>query len=149
MDQPAPKAPSGQTARIITGLALGLGALLVILFSPLWLLTLIVAVIAGLGMKEYLALVLPGPWRLEAFAGLAAAVLVPLACLAGPLAAAGALGLGPGLVGRGRLWGGRRTGGNAGAGSCACFSGSFTWAAFSRAFCWRPNCPRAAGCSSF
>jgi phosphatidate cytidylyltransferase len=91
-EQPLAK-PAGQKVRIATGLGLGLGALLVVLFSPYWLLTLIVMAIAILGMKEYLALMLAGSSRLEAFTGLMVAALLPLSALAGPLAVAAALGL--------------------------------------------------------
>lgn len=79
--------------RAAIGVPLLLGALALVLLAPLWLLGLIVALAAGLGMWEYGRLAAPGPLNLEALAGMALAALIPLAALLGPAAALAALGL--------------------------------------------------------
>ncbi len=80
--------------RAATGLPLAVGALLLILFAPLWVLGLLVAGAAGLGMYEYSRMALPGPWSVASLAGVALAGLGALAGLAGGGAALAALLLG-------------------------------------------------------
>ncbi|MCB2225197.1 MAG: phosphatidate cytidylyltransferase [Desulfarculaceae bacterium] len=95
MDQPTRRRPMSSLAlRAATGLPLAGAALALILLLPLWVLGLIIAGLAGLGMYEYTRMVLPGPWRLPALAGVALAGLVSLAGLGGGGAAIGALVLG-------------------------------------------------------
>ena len=92
MDQPSRRRPMSSLAiRAATGLPLAVGALLLILWLPLWLLALAIAGLAGLGMYEYSRMVLPGPWRLTALVGVALAGLSALAGLGGGTAALGAL----------------------------------------------------------
>ncbi|MCA1989542.1 MAG: phosphatidate cytidylyltransferase [Desulfarculus sp.] len=84
----------GLGLRVITGLGLAVAALLLVLFAPAWLLALLVAGLAGLGMREYLRLSCPelvGPrgWLLWLLAA-----AIPTAGLLGAGALAGALLLG-------------------------------------------------------
>lgn len=85
--------------RAATGVPLAAGVLLLILFAPLWVLGLLIAGAAGLGMYEYSRMVLPGPWGAPALAGVALAGLSALAGLAGGGAALAALLLGLAALG--------------------------------------------------
>lgn len=77
--------------RAATGLPLAAGVLLLILFAPLWVLGLLIAGVACLGMYEYTRMALPGSWNAPAIAGVALAGLTALAGLAGGGAALAAL----------------------------------------------------------
>ncbi|MCF8041010.1 MAG: phosphatidate cytidylyltransferase [Desulfarculaceae bacterium] len=77
--------------RAATGLPLAAGVLLIILFAPLWVLGLLIAGVACLGMYEYTRMVLPGSWNVPAIAGVALTGLTALAALAGGTAALAAL----------------------------------------------------------
>ncbi|MCB2193358.1 MAG: phosphatidate cytidylyltransferase [Deltaproteobacteria bacterium] len=79
------------TVRAATGLPLAAGVLLLILFAPSWVLGLLIAGAACLGMYEYTRMVLPGSWNTAAIAGVALAGLTALAGLAGGGAALAAL----------------------------------------------------------
>ena len=79
------------TVRAATGLPLAVGVLLLILFAPLWVLGLLIAGVACLGMYEYTRMALPGSWNAPAIAGVALAGLTALAGLAGGTAALAAL----------------------------------------------------------
>ncbi len=84
---------SGLPLRVATGLALAAGAALLILLAPLWLLALVAAAAAGVGMWEYLRMVQHGPWSWDAWACLAVAAGLPFCPLAGAGAVAAGLGL--------------------------------------------------------
>jgi phosphatidate cytidylyltransferase len=77
--------------RAATGLPLAAGVLLLILFAPLWVLGLLIAGAACLGMYEYSRMVLPGSWGAAGVAGVALAGFSALAGLAGGAAALAAL----------------------------------------------------------
>jgi len=85
--------------RAATGVPLAAGVLLLILFVPLWVLGLLIAGVAGLGMYEYSRMVAPGPWGAPALAGVILAGLTALAGLAGGGAALAALMLGLAALG--------------------------------------------------
>ncbi|MFH1058051.1 MAG: phosphatidate cytidylyltransferase [Pseudomonadota bacterium] len=84
----------GLGLRVATGLGLALAAVLVVLLAPLAALTVAVAAIAGLCMREYLRLTLPELTGAPHALGLALAAAIPLASLAGGAGLAAALGLG-------------------------------------------------------
>lgn len=85
---------SGLPLRVVTGLALAALAVVVVLLTPLWVLTVVAAILACLGMWEYLRMVEPGAWSWDGWACVAAALGLPFAALAGPAAACASLGLG-------------------------------------------------------
>lgn len=84
---------SGLPLRVATGLALAALAVLLVLLTPQWLLTTVAAVVACLGMWEYLRMTEPGEWSWDAWACLAIALGLPFTALAGPAAAAAGMGL--------------------------------------------------------
>lgn len=93
-EAPGRRVMQGLGSRVVTGLGLGLGAVVLVLWAPLWALGLVVAGLAVLGMREYLRLALPGASFWEKTSALALAGAVPLAALLGGAGVAGALGLG-------------------------------------------------------
>ncbi len=88
------RAFSGLHLRVATGLALAALAVVVVLLTPLWLLTIVAAAVASLAMWEYLRMIEPGVWSWDAWACVAVALGLPFAVLAGPAAACASLGLG-------------------------------------------------------
>lgn len=88
------RAFSGLSLRVATGLALAALAVVLVLLAPLWLLTVVAAAVACLGMWEYLRMIEPGVWSWDAWACVAAALGLPFTALAGPAAACAGLGLG-------------------------------------------------------
>ncbi|MBI5523996.1 MAG: phosphatidate cytidylyltransferase [Desulfarculus sp.] len=93
-EAPGRRVMQGLGPRVVTGLGLALGAVALVLAAPLFVLGLVVAGLAVLGMREYLRLALPGASLWEKAAALALAAALPLAALLGGHATAGALGLG-------------------------------------------------------
>lgn len=93
-ESPGRRVMQGLGSRVVTGLGLGLAALGLVLWAPLWVLGLVVAGLALLSMREYLRLALPGASGWEKAAALAMAAALPLAALLGGAGVAGALGLG-------------------------------------------------------
>jgi phosphatidate cytidylyltransferase len=85
---------SGLPLRVATGLALAALAVVLVLLAPLWLLTMVAASLACLGMWEYQRMIEPGVWSWDAWACVATALVLPFAALAGPAAACASLGLG-------------------------------------------------------
>lgn len=83
MSQPQAKAPGGLMARVVTGLTLAVAAALLVLFAPLWLLDVVIAALAGLGMYEYSRMNLSG---LPVILGMGLAAALPLLTLLGPVA---------------------------------------------------------------
>lgn len=83
---------SSLTIRMASGLPLAVAVVLVIALAPLWSLSIVLALVAGLAMYEYSRMTLPGPWDVQAILGLALAGAMPL------LALAGGAGLAAGLV---------------------------------------------------
>lgn len=84
----------GLGLRVVTGVSLAVAVPLLVLLAPAWLLALLVAALAGLGMREYLRLTCPelaGPrgWLLWLLAA-----AIPTTALLGAGALAGALLLG-------------------------------------------------------
>ncbi len=84
---------SGLPLRVATGLTLAALAVVLVLLTPLWLLTTVAAVLACLGMWEYMRMIEPGTWSWDAWACVAAALGLPFTALAGPAAACASLGL--------------------------------------------------------
>mgnify|MGYP000200478062 CR=1 FL=1 len=66
------RAFSGLPLRVATGLALAALAVVLVLLTPLWLLTLVAAALAALGMWEYLRMTQPDAWSWDAWACVAA-----------------------------------------------------------------------------
>jgi phosphatidate cytidylyltransferase len=87
------RAFSGLSLRVATGLALAALAVVLVLFTPLWLLTTVAAALACLGMWEYMRMIETSEWSWDAWACLAAALLLPFTALAGPAAAAASMGV--------------------------------------------------------
>ncbi len=105
MSRPAAPQPTarksrfaGLGVRVVTGLALAVGGVLLVLLAPAWLVAVVAAAAAGLGAWEYLRLSEPDPPAPAALAGLPLAAAVPLCALAGAAAVVGALGLGLAVV---------------------------------------------------
>jgi phosphatidate cytidylyltransferase len=84
---------SGLSLRVATGLALAALAVILVLLTPLWLLTTVAAAVACLGMWEYMRMIETGEWAWDAWVCLAASLLLPFAVLAGPAAAAASMGV--------------------------------------------------------
>lgn len=82
---------SGLVPRVVTGLVLAVGALVLVLMASLGAIIILAALAAGLCMWEYTRMCLPGPWNPKSLAGLVLAAGVALSALAGPAAVAGGL----------------------------------------------------------
>jgi phosphatidate cytidylyltransferase len=84
----------GLGLRVVTGLSLAVATPLLVLLAPAWLLALLVAGLAGLGMREYLRLTCPDMPRPRGWLLWLLAAVIPATALLGAGALAGALLLG-------------------------------------------------------